>query len=100
MEFCHRRGLTGVRQAKIEELPYEDGRFQLLVATDVIEHLPDDGAALAELRRVADPEGRLIITVPAYSWLWSQHDTSWHHYRRYTRPMLRERVRARAGSPR
>lgn len=99
VEFCHRRGLDGVRQGSIEELPYEDGRFQLLVATDVIEHLPDDGAALAELRRVAGADARLIITVPAYSWLWSKHDTSWHHYRRYTRPMLQERVRAHGWEP-
>jgi SAM-dependent methyltransferase len=99
VEFCRRRGLDGVRQGSIEELPYEDGRFGLLVATDVIEHLPDDGAALAELRRVAGADARLIITVPAYSWLWSQHDTSWHHYRRYTRPMLRERVRAHGWEP-
>ena len=92
VEFCQRRGLHGVREAPIEHLPYEDGRFDLLFATDVIEHLPDDGPALTELRRVAAPGAPLIITVPAYSWLWSQHDTSWHHYRRYTR-----RHAARAG---
>ena len=37
--------------------------------------------------------------MPAYGWLWSQHDTSWHHYRRYTRPMLRERVLAQGWEP-
>jgi hypothetical protein len=41
----------------------------------------------------------LIITVPAYTWLWSQHDTSWHHYRRYTRKLLRERVLAHGWEP-
>jgi SAM-dependent methyltransferase len=99
VEFCQRRGLEGVRQAALEELPYEDGRFDLLFANDVIEHLPDDGPALAELGRVAAPGARLVITVPAYQWLWSQHDTSWHHYRRYTRPLLRERVRAQGWEP-
>jgi SAM-dependent methyltransferase len=99
VEFCRRRGLDGVRRAAIEDLPYEAGRFQLLLATDVIEHLPDDGPALAELRRVAAPEARLIITVPAYGWLWSRHDTSWHHYRRYTRPQLRDRVRVSGWEP-
>jgi SAM-dependent methyltransferase len=99
VDFCQRRGLDGVRLAAIEELPYEDGRFDLLVATDVIEHLPDDGAALAELRRVAAPGAQLVVTVPAYKWLWSQHDTSWHHYRRYTRPLLRERVRSHGWEP-
>jgi SAM-dependent methyltransferase len=99
IEFCQRRGLHGVREAPIEQLPYEDGRFDLLFATDVIEHLPDDGPALAELRRVAAPGAALIITVPAYSWLWSQHDASWHHYRRYTRRLLRERVTAHGWEP-
>ena len=60
IEFCQRRGLHGVREAPIEQLPYEDGRFDLLFATDVIEHLPDDGPALTELRRVAAP-----VAVPA-----------------------------------
>jgi SAM-dependent methyltransferase len=99
VSFCQRRGLDGVRQAAIEQLPFEDGRFDLMFATDVIEHLADDGPALTELRRVAAPGGRLIITVPAYNWLWSQHDASWHHFRRYTRPRLRERVRANGWEP-
>jgi SAM-dependent methyltransferase len=99
VEFCQRRGLDGVQLAPLEDLPFEDGRFDLLVATDVIEHLPDDGPALAEMRRVATPGARLIITVPAYNWLWSQHDTSWHHYRRYTRPLLRKRVRMQGWEP-
>jgi SAM-dependent methyltransferase len=99
VEFCRRRGLEGVQQAAIEQLPFDDGRFDLIFATDVIEHLPDDGPALSELRRVAAPGASLIITVPAYSWLWSQHDTSWHHYRRYTRRRLRDRVRAHGWEP-
>jgi SAM-dependent methyltransferase len=99
VQFCRLRGLDGVHQAAIEELPFDDARFQLIFATDVIEHLADDGAALTELRRVAAPDGKLIITVPAYTWLWSQHDTSWHHYRRYTRSLLRDRVRAHGWEP-
>ena len=99
VEFCQRRGLQGVREGAIEALPFENDRFDLIFATDVIEHLPDDGPALEELRRVAAPGARLIITVPAYNWLWSQHDTSWHHYRRYTRPRLRERVTSHGWEP-
>jgi SAM-dependent methyltransferase len=99
VEFCQRRGLDGVREAAIEELPFESGRFDLVFATDVLEHLPDDAAALAELRRVAARGGRLIITAPAYQWLWSRHDSSWHHYRRYTRQLLRERVNAHGWEP-
>jgi hypothetical protein len=38
---------------------------------------------------VAAPGAHLVITVPAYEWLWSWHDTSWHHKRRYTKRLLR-----------
>jgi SAM-dependent methyltransferase len=99
VEFCRRRGLEGVRQAVIEDLPFECGRFDLIFATDVIEHLPDDRPALEELRRVAAPGARVIVTVPAYNWLWSEHDRSYHHYRRYSRPMLRRRLRAHGWEP-
>jgi SAM-dependent methyltransferase len=99
VEFCQRRGLTGVREAAIEEMPFEDGRFDLVLATDVIEHLRDDGPALDELRRVTAPGGRIVITVPAYRWLWSRHDASWHHFRRYTRRGLTARVRAHGWQP-
>ena len=88
-----------MREAPIEDLPYEDGRFDLLFATDVIEHLPDDGPALTELRRVAAPGGVADHHRAGLPWLWSQHDTSWHHYRRYTRPRLRERVIAHGWEP-
>jgi SAM-dependent methyltransferase len=94
--FCRRRGLDGVRRAPLDELPYDDGRFGLILATDVIEHLDDDRRALAELRRVAGTGARLVLTVPAYSWLWSEHDVSMHHRRRYTLRRLQRRV-AEAG---
>jgi SAM-dependent methyltransferase len=94
VDFCRSRGLEGVRQGALEELPFEDGRFDLLLATDVIEHLDDDRHALLELRRVARPGARLVVTVPAYRWLWSQHDTSLRHRRRYTAARLRERATA------
>jgi SAM-dependent methyltransferase len=90
--FCRQRGLQDVTQAGLEELPFEDHSFDLLLAFDVLEHIERDGQALAELRRVAEPEASLLITVPAYQWLWSHHDTSHHHQRRYTLPLLRERV--------
>jgi SAM-dependent methyltransferase len=94
IEFCRRRGLTGVTAAGIEELPFEDGAFDLILATDVLEHVQRDDLAAAELRRVAAPGAVLVVTVPAYRWLWSQHDDSHHHLRRYTAPALRSRLAA------
>jgi SAM-dependent methyltransferase len=97
--FCRQRGLEGVREAVIENLPYEDARFDLIFATDVIEHLADDLTALGELRRVGAPDARLVVTVPAYNWLWSDHDRAYHHHRRYNRRVLRERMLARGWEP-
>ena len=92
IEFCRRRGLDDVHRATLESLPFDDGRFDLLLACNVIEHVDDDAAALAELRRVAAAGGHLLITVPAYMWLWSSHDESHHHRRRYTLSRLRSRI--------
>ncbi len=92
--FCRRRGLNGVREAPVEKLPFPDGRFGLVFATDVLEHIDDDLAALRELARVSSPGAHLVATVPAYSWLWSSHDDRHHHRRRYTKSMLTARAQA------
>lgn len=97
--FCRGRGIENVRQAPVEELPFDASSFDLVLATDVIEHVDDDLRALRELRRVAASEARLLLTVPAYQWLWSSHDVSVHHRRRYTARRLRERVLATGWTP-
>jgi SAM-dependent methyltransferase len=94
IEFCRRRGVGGATEGRLEGLPFEDGAFDLILATDVLEHIEDDRSVMRELRRVAAPGGRLLATVPAYRWLWSQHDDAHHHFRRYTLRDLRERLRA------
>ncbi|HET7120236.1 MAG TPA: class I SAM-dependent methyltransferase [Solirubrobacterales bacterium] len=90
--FCRERGLERVHQAGLEELPFEDASFDLLAATDVLEHVAAEQQALGELRRVAAPGAALLLTVPAYEWLWSEEDVNLHHHRRYTRRRLRKAV--------
>ncbi len=82
------RGVGDVVQASLEATPFEADRFDLAVSFDVIEHLDNDREALRELRRVVRPGGLLLVTVPAYQWLWSEHDVINHHRRRYTRGTL------------
>lgn len=82
------RGLGEVAEGRLEELPWADTSFDLIVCLDVIEHTPDDVRALEELRRVCAPGGFLLVTVPALPSLWSVHDEVNHHYRRYTRRSL------------
>jgi SAM-dependent methyltransferase len=99
VEFCRRRGLENVQQASLEQLPFEPESFELLVATDVLEHVDDDALALRELRRVASPEAGLVLTVPAYRWLWSEEDDRLGHCRRYTRRRLRAVVEQNGWRP-
>ena len=93
-ELARRRGLGDVHVGRLEELPWDDGAFDLITCLDVIEHVPDDVTALVELRRVASPGGWLLVTVPAYQALWSRHDEANHHFRRYSRSMLRGAARS------
>jgi SAM-dependent methyltransferase len=83
------RGMFDVRIGRLEALPWDPATFDLITCLDVIEHTPDDRLTLRELRRVSKPGGWLLVTVPAYQALWSQHDEANHHYRRYARGTLR-----------
>ena len=72
-----------------DDLPYADRKFDLICLFDVLEHVERDQEALCKLRERLAPNGLLIITVPAYQWLYSSHDAQHHHYRRYTAGRLR-----------
>jgi SAM-dependent methyltransferase len=95
-ELARARTVGEVIEGSVMELPFEDGSFDLAASLDVIEHLDDDLDALRELRRVVAPGGSLLVTVPAYPWLWSHHDEINHHHRRYTCRSL-EHVAGQAG---
>ena len=82
------RGCGEVIEGSVLEMPFADDSFDLAVSLDVVEHLEDDVGALREIRRTVAPGGALLLTVPAYQWLWSGHDEINHHQRRYTRRSL------------
>lgn len=94
MKYCSERGLDRLCQGDAAALPYRAGQFDAVICVDVLEHLDDDGAALADIYRVCKPGGTLLATVPAFQWLWSRRDVQLHHRRRYTLKELRERVHA------
>jgi len=83
------------RQAKLargalpDEFPFAAKSFDLVVMTDVLEHLDDERAALRVVRSSLKTHGVLLLTVPALSWLWSEHDATHHHRRRYRAIELR-----------
>jgi SAM-dependent methyltransferase len=94
--LARERDAGEVVEGSVLEMPFADASFELAASLDVIEHLEDDVGALGELRRVVAPGGALLVTVPAYQWLWSSHDEVNHHHRRYTRGTL-SRACERAG---
>ena len=94
MKYCRKRGLERLCLGDAAALPYRSEQFDAVVCVDVLEHLDDDRAALADIYRVLKPGGRLLATVPAFQWLWSRRDVQLHHKRRYTLAELRERVAA------
>jgi SAM-dependent methyltransferase len=96
LAFCRERGLDKVRLGAGEELPYEDGTFDLVTAFDVVEHMDDDLAGLREMRRVLRPGGRVLLFVPTFMFLWGLQDEVSNHRRRYRLPELR-RVLEQAG---
>ncbi len=91
LQFSRRRGLSHLVGADAMKLPFASNSFDALVAMDMLEHLPDDKAALAEFARVLKPGGRVFATVPAYPHLWSEHDVALMHFRRYIRTEMQER---------
>ena len=83
-------------------LPYPDGTFDVVIASEILEHVPDDRGAIAELVRVLRPGGSLAITVPRWMpekicWLLSDvyHANEGGHIRIYQADELRAKVQAR-----
>ncbi len=97
LELCRDRGLGRIARGGAEDLSSVAGsRFGGVFLLDVLEHLNDDVEALVRLREVLIPGGVVIITVPAFMFLWSPHDEVNEHRRRYTRREL-SGVLTRAG---
>ena len=75
-----------------QDLDSHYGQFDIVTALDVIEHADDDLSVLRDLWKLLASSGQLIMTVPAYQWLWSGEDIASEHHRRYTISMLRELI--------
>jgi SAM-dependent methyltransferase len=79
-----RRGIVKAEEGRLpDHIPFGDRQFDLIAAFDVLEHIEEDLASLVALGARLASGGKLLITVPAFSFLWSRHDESHHHKRRY-----------------
>jgi SAM-dependent methyltransferase len=94
LAFCRERGLQKVTHGAAEELPYDDGTFDLVTALDVVEHIDDDAAGLREMRRVLRPGGHVLLFVPTFMFLWGLQDDVSNHRRRYRLSELRKVLEA------
>ena len=75
-----------------DEAPFADDSFDLVALLDTVEHIPNELGVFSECRRVLKPGGKLIVTVPAFMWLWSYNDEINDHERRYTAPELQQKL--------
>lgn len=79
--------------AEAGQLPLQDGRFIKVVSSEVLEHVPNDQAALQEIFRVLKPGGTLILTVPCHSYFFSLDDQFVQHLRRYNPQQLMDQLK-------
>jgi 2-polyprenyl-3-methyl-5-hydroxy-6-metoxy-1,4-benzoquinol methylase len=68
-------------------------KYDVILMMDVLEHIEDDSAILREIKSHLKPDGILLLSVPAYQFLWSNHDNLNMHYRRYNRNSLQKVIK-------
>lgn len=87
-------GVTVVAGRLPDRVPFCEESFDLVTLLDVLEHVEDDQGTLEKLGNLLKPDGVLVLTVPAFPFLWSGHDVVHQHYRRYHLQSLVDRVEA------
>jgi len=90
--YSRSRGWQQLVLASAEQLPFRRGAFDLITTLDLLEHVADDEQALREIHYALQPGGLLLVTVPAYRFLWSEHDQALGHHRRYLASEVRVRL--------
>lgn len=95
LRLCRQRGIRAVARASIGEMPLPDSCVDLVTSFDVISDfgVTDDVATLREFRRVLRPGGRVLLRLPAFSWLYGNHDRLVHTRHRYTAAEARAKLR-------
>ena len=92
-KFASKRAGIRVKQGWLPDNVPFDEKFDVICMFDVLEHLEDDKKALQVLRNILAPDGMVILTVPAYQWLYGPHDRLLHHFRRYSKTSLKSVIK-------
>jgi SAM-dependent methyltransferase len=90
ISFMKQNGYTRLTKVDDIALPFKDKTYDMVGAFDVLEHIENQTGALKEWKRILKDDGAVVITVPAYQWLWSDHDKSLYHERRYTTARIKQ----------
>ena len=85
LEYSKKRGLKNLYDCYLDSFPKEKWNVKGISMLDVIEHIEDDLAVAKQAYDILPDGGCLVLSVPAYQWLWSRHDEIHMHYRRYTK---------------
>ncbi|MBU1017219.1 class I SAM-dependent methyltransferase [Patescibacteria group bacterium] len=93
INLCKKRDLNNVAIMDGAKTQFEDREFDIIIASDVLEHIKDDQSALLEWYRLLKPNGKLILFVPAFDFLWSDHDEINNHFRRYNKSSLTKKLK-------
>ena len=86
--YAKQRGFRALYQFDVRYPPFRD-HFDVVALFDVLEHIKEDQRAVGNIREMLRPQGKVLLTVPAHSWLWSRIDEFSGHHRRYDRRGLR-----------
>jgi SAM-dependent methyltransferase len=92
--LCRARQLPNVSVMDAQAPNFLPATFDVITASDVLEHLADAPRALAEWHKLLRPGGTVLVFVPAFRFLWSGHDDINHHFHRYRAPELAGMLRA------
>jgi len=94
IHFLKQRDLNLVVQSDANlSIPFKDNTFLAVTCLDVVEHIDNDRSLIEEIFRVCKPGGHVIVTVPAFGFLWSTHDVALHHKRRYSKKQMLMKIR-------
>jgi SAM-dependent methyltransferase len=93
LDFARKRGSRRLIRGDVQSLPIADCAFDVVTALDLAEHIERDDLLFSEVARVLKPGGHLVVSVPSHPFLWSEHDETLHHHRRYRRPEFEGRIR-------
>jgi len=85
IHFCRKNYIKNIIQMDGSKMGFKEKEFDLIIASDILEHIYDDHHAILEWKRILKEKGIILAFVPAFNFLWSDHDIVNRHLRRYSR---------------